>query len=179
MPHAAVNRSAVIGPLRGFVRASAPRLLWIARLLCNGDRAAAEDLVQDALVETFRRWSRIDRPDARFAYTPPNHDADGEAAMAVGDSTPRGHHPRPGAVVEPVRHGQGMVAAGGGRGRPPVWVPIGLLVLLGIVPGPARARDADEQLRSALAEATVWLTLAVTGDGDDDHRGTGDEGDPA
>jgi DNA-directed RNA polymerase specialized sigma24 family protein len=52
----------------GFVRASAPRLLWIARLLCNGDRAAADDLVQDALVETFRRWSRIDRPDARFAY---------------------------------------------------------------------------------------------------------------
>jgi len=40
----------------------------------------------------------------------------------------------------------------------------------------ARARDADERLRSALAEATVWLTLAVTGD---DHRGTGDEGDPA
>jgi RNA polymerase sigma-70 factor (sigma-E family) len=52
----------------GFVRASAPRLLWIACLLCNGDRAAAEDLVQDALVETFRRWSRIERPDARFAY---------------------------------------------------------------------------------------------------------------
>ena len=25
----------------------------------------------------------------------------------------------------------------------------------------ARARDADEQLRSALAEATVWLTLAA------------------
>lgn len=25
-----------------------------------------------------------------------------------------------------------------------------------------RARDADERLRSALAEATVWLTLAVT-----------------
>lgn len=52
----------------GFVQASAPRLLWVARLLCNGDRAAAEDLVQDALVETFRRWSRIERPDARFAY---------------------------------------------------------------------------------------------------------------
>jgi len=26
----------------------------------------------------------------------------------------------------------------------------------------SRARDADEQLRSALAEATVWLALAVT-----------------
>lgn len=32
----------------------------------------------------------------------------------------------------------------------------------------ARARDADERLRSALAEATVWLTLAVTDDTPDD-----------
>jgi hypothetical protein len=31
-----------------------------------------------------------------------------------------------------------------------------------------RARDADEQLRSALAEATVWLTLAVENDEGDD-----------
>jgi len=28
----------------------------------------------------------------------------------------------------------------------------------------ARARDADEHLRSALAEATVWLTLAIDSD---------------
>ncbi|MGH3482926.1 MAG: hypothetical protein ACRDPQ_06780 [Nocardioidaceae bacterium] len=28
----------------------------------------------------------------------------------------------------------------------------------------ARARDADEQLRGALAEATVWLSLAMTDD---------------
>ncbi|MGH3453618.1 MAG: hypothetical protein ACRDPQ_18175 [Nocardioidaceae bacterium] len=42
----------------------------------------------------------------------------------------------------------------------------------------ARARDADEQLRSALADATVWLTLAVTDETGDDHRGTGDEGEP-
>ena len=32
----------------------------------------------------------------------------------------------------------------------------------------ARARDADELLRSALAEATVWLTLAVTDPPDDE-----------
>ena len=35
----------------------------------------------------------------------------------------------------------------------------------------SRARDADEQLRSALAEATVWLTLAVA----DDNGETGGE----
>lgn len=35
-----------------------------------------------------------------------------------------------------------------------------------------RARTADEQLRGALAEATVWLTLAVTdGDGVDNDEG--------
>lgn len=33
----------------------------------------------------------------------------------------------------------------------------------------ARAREADEQLRAALAEATVWLTLAVTDDDGDDE----------
>ena len=33
-----------------------------------------------------------------------------------------------------------------------------------------RARTADEQLRGALAEATVWLTLAVT-----DNSTEGDE----
>jgi hypothetical protein len=33
----------------------------------------------------------------------------------------------------------------------------------------SRAREADERLRSALAEATVWLTIAMTDDdgGDD------------
>jgi hypothetical protein len=43
----------------------------------------------------------------------------------------------------------------------------------------SRAREADERLRSALAEATVWLTLAMTDETGDDDRGTGDEGDPA
>lgn len=51
-----------------FVASCSPRLLWSARLLCGGDRSAAEDLVQDALVETYRRWSRIASPQARYAY---------------------------------------------------------------------------------------------------------------
>ncbi|MGH3117525.1 MAG: hypothetical protein ACRDP9_25835 [Kribbellaceae bacterium] len=29
----------------------------------------------------------------------------------------------------------------------------------------SRAREADERLRAALAEATVWLTIAMTDDG--------------
>jgi hypothetical protein len=35
----------------------------------------------------------------------------------------------------------------------------------------ARAREADEHLRAALAEATVWLTLAVTTDDNDEKGG--------
>jgi hypothetical protein len=31
-----------------------------------------------------------------------------------------------------------------------------------------RARNTDEQLRSSLAEPTVWLTLAITDGADDD-----------
>jgi len=38
----------------------------------------------------------------------------------------------------------------------------------------ARARNAEEQLRSALAEATVWLTLAVDNDESDENGPTTD-----
>ena len=39
-----------------FVRRSATPLLRVAVLLCGGDRAAAEDLVQQTLVRVARRW---------------------------------------------------------------------------------------------------------------------------
>lgn len=52
-----------------FVRRESPRLLWSARMLCSGDPAGAEDLVQDALLETYRKWRRIKDPNARVAYT--------------------------------------------------------------------------------------------------------------
>ncbi|MDN5853665.1 MAG: hypothetical protein L0K86_12645 [Actinomycetia bacterium] len=44
---------------------------------CGGDHAGAEDLVQDALLKTFRRWRRIKDPGARFAYTlsPPHQNS--------------------------------------------------------------------------------------------------------
>ena len=57
-----------VSEFSAFVADSSPRMLWSARLLCGGDRSAAEDLVQDALVETYQRWSRIESPDARYAY---------------------------------------------------------------------------------------------------------------
>ena len=48
-----------------FVRAHLPRLLRYATMLA-GEREQAADLVQDALVKAYRRWSRIsdaDHPD--------------------------------------------------------------------------------------------------------------------
>jgi RNA polymerase sigma-70 factor (sigma-E family) len=48
-----------------FVRAQLPRLLRYATML-TGEREQAADLVQDVLVKTYRRWTRIsdaDHPD--------------------------------------------------------------------------------------------------------------------
>jgi RNA polymerase sigma-70 factor (ECF subfamily) len=51
-----------------FVAARSGALLRTAVLLSGGDRQHGEDLLQDALAETFRRWSRISAPQAREAY---------------------------------------------------------------------------------------------------------------
>lgn len=53
--------------LRDFVRASWPRLLRTAHLLC-GDRDEAEDLVQTTLVKVVRSWRRVQRADEPYAY---------------------------------------------------------------------------------------------------------------
>ncbi|MGH3280001.1 MAG: RNA polymerase sigma factor [Trebonia sp.] len=37
-------------------------------LLMLGDRAAAEDVVQDAFLGVYRRWKRLDAPDRAEAY---------------------------------------------------------------------------------------------------------------
>jgi len=47
-----------------FVTHRSPALLRTAFLLCGGDRAAAEDLLQEVLERVFPRWRRIrDRPE--------------------------------------------------------------------------------------------------------------------
>lgn len=50
-----------------FVEASWHRLLRTAYLL-TGDHGAAEDLVQSALMRSFRHWDRIERDDAPEVY---------------------------------------------------------------------------------------------------------------
>ena len=51
---------------REFVMAVSPQLLHYARLLC-GDSQQAEDLVQEALIGVYRRWTTIHTD--RLAYT--------------------------------------------------------------------------------------------------------------
>ena len=51
-----------------FVAARSSALLRTACFLTGGDRQAGEDLLQDALAETYRRWARIADPSRREAY---------------------------------------------------------------------------------------------------------------
>ena len=50
-----------------FVARERPSLLAVAFALC-ADRHAAEDLVQDALIEAFRRWDRLGTYDEPGAW---------------------------------------------------------------------------------------------------------------
>ncbi len=52
---------------RDFVVAWTPALFRTAFML-TGDRGHAEDLVQTAWMKTSRHWSRIEAPEARYAY---------------------------------------------------------------------------------------------------------------
>ncbi|MFF6998849.1 SigE family RNA polymerase sigma factor [Streptomyces sp. NPDC008313] len=49
---------------REFVASRSPALLKTAVLLSGGDRHAAEDLLQNALIKAAGRWHRIDEPEA-------------------------------------------------------------------------------------------------------------------
>lgn len=51
-----------------FVASASPGLLRAAFLL-TGDRADAEDLLQNALVRVFRRWQTITGPPTSYAFT--------------------------------------------------------------------------------------------------------------
>ncbi|HEU5108533.1 MAG TPA: sigma factor, partial [Micromonosporaceae bacterium] len=52
------------GEFEEFVTTRSSVLLRTAYLLCGGDQAAAEDLLQDVLERVFPRWRRIrDNPD--------------------------------------------------------------------------------------------------------------------
>ena len=52
-----------------FVASSSAALFRTAALLTGGDTHAAQDLMQDAYGETYRRWHTIREPKAAAAYT--------------------------------------------------------------------------------------------------------------
>lgn len=52
-----------------FVASSSAALFRTAALLTGGDTHAAQDLMQEAYGETYRRWHRIREPKAAAAYT--------------------------------------------------------------------------------------------------------------
>ena len=52
-----------------FVASSSAALYRTAALLTSGDPYAAQDLMQEAYGETYRRWHRIEEPKAALAYT--------------------------------------------------------------------------------------------------------------
>ncbi|UNO38520.1 SigE family RNA polymerase sigma factor [Streptomyces sp. MST-110588] len=52
-----------------FMAARYPSLLRTAILLAGTDGSGAEDLVQEALLRTYRAWRRIGRAEAAEAYT--------------------------------------------------------------------------------------------------------------
>jgi RNA polymerase sigma-70 factor (sigma-E family) len=51
-----------------FVAERSTSLLRTAVLLCAGDVAAGEDLLQDTLVDVYKRWGTIREPASRYAF---------------------------------------------------------------------------------------------------------------
>lgn len=58
-----MRRSDVSVAFEDFVVARGPALVRFAHALC-GDRQLGEDLVQEVLLKAYRRWARLDSPEA-------------------------------------------------------------------------------------------------------------------
>jgi RNA polymerase sigma-70 factor (sigma-E family) len=96
-----------------FARASSTRLLRAAYLL-TGDRYAAEDAAQTALVRTYAAWSRVRRHDA-YAYARTvlvNHVTDGwRRPLRERATNELPQRPAPGDVAEEVAQRRWLVDA--------------------------------------------------------------------
>ena len=62
-----VPRDNAAAPVTALYRAHAVSMIRIA-LIMVGDRAAAEDVVQDAFLGLYRRWSKLDDPANALTY---------------------------------------------------------------------------------------------------------------
>jgi RNA polymerase sigma-70 factor (sigma-E family) len=78
-----------------FTAAHRTDLLRTAVLLCAGDQATAEDLVQTTLTRLYLAWSRVRRADSRLAY------ARASLTNAFVDEMRRAHRRRESALPDP------------------------------------------------------------------------------
>lgn len=102
-----------------FVRAHRSDLLRTAALLCAGDEAFAEDLVQTTLTKLYLAWSKVRRADRPLAYARASltntfvdecrrahrrRETPTEDLLAVGDMVaPSGDHELRGVVLNALR----------------------------------------------------------------------------
>lgn len=88
-----MSRSSRDQQFESFAKACYPSLLRTAQLLCGGDRAAGEDLLQTALLKTYLSWRRLrDRQNANaYARTTmirtliSEHRRPSTSEIAIGD----------------------------------------------------------------------------------------------
>lgn len=78
-----------------FTRAHRPDLVRTAALLCAGDEAFAEDVVQTTLTRLYLSWARVRRADSRLAY------ARRSLTHVFIDEARRAHRRRETTVAEP------------------------------------------------------------------------------
>lgn len=82
-------------PFDDFVVTRGPALVRFAHAL-SGDRHLAEDLVQDVLVKAYRRWKRLDNPEA-YLRTAICHEL-------ISWRRRRSHHEQPTQIPETASH---------------------------------------------------------------------------
>jgi RNA polymerase sigma-70 factor (sigma-E family) len=78
-----------------FTRAHRPDLVRTAALLCAGDEAFAEDVVQTTLTRLYLSWTRVRRADSPLAY------ARRSLTHAFIDEARRAHRRREATVADP------------------------------------------------------------------------------
>jgi RNA polymerase sigma-70 factor (sigma-E family) len=78
-----------------FVRAHRSGLVRTATLLCAGDEAMAEDLVQTTLTKLYLAWTRVRRADSPLAY------ARTSLTHVFIDETKRAHRRRETTLADP------------------------------------------------------------------------------
>lgn len=78
-----------------FVRAHRTDLMRTATLLCAGDEASAEDIVQTTLTRLYLSWARVRRADSPLAY------ARRSLTHTFIDETRRAHRRRESTVADP------------------------------------------------------------------------------